>query len=150
MLLQQMHSIATRRPALERLSSYLSNRTMVIKIGDAISRQRQLCCGVPQGSVLGPLLFTTYCMPISAISPNKTLSITCTLTIRSCTRNPHARLRMLSEESGDEVETYIPISLDHTSSKQNRVMEKIVLSKQMNSLTIVNPVHHQYMSHIKM
>ena len=67
MLLQQTHSIATRVPALAWLMSYLSNRTMAIKIADAISRQRQLCCGVPQGSVLRPLLFTIKCKPISAI-----------------------------------------------------------------------------------
>ena len=67
MLLQQMHSMGTRGPALAWLTSYLSNRTMAITIGDAICRQRQLCCGVPQGSVLGFLLFTIYYRPISAI-----------------------------------------------------------------------------------
>ena len=63
MLLQQIHSIGIRGPVLAWMSFYLSN----IKIGDAVSRQRQLCCGVPRGSVLGPLLFSIYSMPTSAI-----------------------------------------------------------------------------------
>ena len=67
MLLQQMHLISPRDPALAWLSSYLSNRTVAIKIVDAISRRRQLCCGVPRGSVLGPLLFSIYSVPISAM-----------------------------------------------------------------------------------
>ena len=62
-LLKQMKSIAICESALAWIASYLSDRTLAVNIEDAISRRQQLNCGVPQGSVLGPLLFTIYCMP---------------------------------------------------------------------------------------
>ena len=60
MLLRQLYAIGIRESALAWLTSYLSDRTLAIKIGDVVSRQQRLECGVPQGSVLGPLLFTIY------------------------------------------------------------------------------------------
>jgi hypothetical protein len=39
------------------LKSYLSNRCQRVIIKDAISSVGELKAGVPQGSVLGPLLF---------------------------------------------------------------------------------------------
>ena len=42
------------------IKSYLSNRKQKIKIGDSFSESVILPLGVPQGSVLGPLLFTLY------------------------------------------------------------------------------------------
>ena len=40
--------------------SYLSNRTQVVKIGNIISKELNNDLGVPQGSILGPLLFLLY------------------------------------------------------------------------------------------
>ena len=45
---------------LSWIKSYLSNRKQKIKIGDSFSEAVILPFGVPQGSVLGPLLFTLY------------------------------------------------------------------------------------------
>ena len=39
-------------------SSYLSGRSQQIAINDTLSAEFELHCGVPQGSCLGPLLFT--------------------------------------------------------------------------------------------
>ena len=48
-------------------SFYLQNRQQSIKIKDTFSDKVTLSYGVPQGSVLGPVLFTLYTTPLSTI-----------------------------------------------------------------------------------
>ena len=48
-------------------SSYLQNRLQSVKIEDTFSDKVTLSYGVPQGSVLGPVIFTLYTTPLSAI-----------------------------------------------------------------------------------
>ena len=47
--------------------SYLSNRSQKVLINDVTSSARDLSCGVPQGSVLGPKLFNVYTLPLGDI-----------------------------------------------------------------------------------
>ncbi|CAH4026857.1 unnamed protein product [Pieris brassicae] len=42
------------------LRAFLTERTFFIATGEAASRPRPITAGVPQGSVLSPLLYTTY------------------------------------------------------------------------------------------
>ena len=51
--------------AFSWLQSYLSNRTQYVKLGNHSSSPVEPLAGVPQGSVMGPLLFTTYTSPLS-------------------------------------------------------------------------------------
>ena len=49
-----------RGPALNSLKSYLSNRVQSVQYRVTCSVRQTLSCGVPQGSILGPLLFVLY------------------------------------------------------------------------------------------
>jgi retron-type reverse transcriptase len=53
--------------ALTWLRSYLSGRTFRVKVEKSLSDTHSLKFGVPQGSVLGPLLFSCYTHPLANI-----------------------------------------------------------------------------------
>ena len=49
---------------------YLCDRYQCIKIGSVLSDAKRLLYGVPQGSVLGPILFSLYTTPLSKVIQN--------------------------------------------------------------------------------
>jgi len=53
---------------LQWLNSYLRSRTQAVTVMDAMSVLAELLFGIPQGSVLGPLLFVLYVLPLSDIA----------------------------------------------------------------------------------
>ena len=53
--------------ALQWFSSYLHSRSQSVIIGDTISLLKYLGFGVPQGSILRPLLFTLYIAPLQDV-----------------------------------------------------------------------------------
>ncbi len=54
-------------PALNWFKSYLSSRNFTLRLHNIQSSVFPITCGVPQGSVLGPLLFTAYTTPLSQL-----------------------------------------------------------------------------------
>ena len=55
---------------LDWFKSYLSDCVQCIKIGSILSDAKKLLYGVPQGSVLGPILFSLYITPLSKVIQN--------------------------------------------------------------------------------
>ena len=62
------HDFGITGTALKWLDSYLSKKTQTVKIGDSFSTKQKVLFGVPQGSVLGPVLFSLYSSPVTKIA----------------------------------------------------------------------------------
>lgn len=59
-LFDKLYNIGFRGPFLHLLKNFVSGRSQLVSIGDVRSEIVQLKAGVPQGSVLSPLLFNLY------------------------------------------------------------------------------------------
>ena len=59
-LLLKLQDVGLSPAALTWFSSYLSNRFQAVRINSELSDKLPIQSGVPQGSILGPILFSIY------------------------------------------------------------------------------------------
>jgi hypothetical protein len=68
-LLRKLNKYGIRGAPLDLITSYLSGRHQRVLYNGTLSEYKLVTCGVPQGSVLGPLLFLLYINDVTNVSP---------------------------------------------------------------------------------
>jgi hypothetical protein len=96
-LVQKLIKIPINPNFIQLIDSFLSNRTCSVKIQNIKSRPIALQAGVPQGSILSPLLYIVYCrdFPVTDAPRTKTRLFVDDTAVWTSQRNPAIAARIL-------------------------------------------------------
>lgn len=69
-LVLKLHRISLPNYLIQLIQNFLTNRQFTVRIGNIKSELKPIKAGVPQGSILAPILFNIYCYDIPDVSPS--------------------------------------------------------------------------------
>ena len=87
LLIAKLHAYGFSNDALLLVYSYLENRPHKVKINGTLSNYKHIELGVPQGSVLGPLVFNTYVSDLMSTQQTEVSSYADDTTIFACDKS---------------------------------------------------------------
>ena len=121
-LLAKLRFYGVSEISLKWFNSYLTNREQKTVVNGVLSNSCKIKCGIPQGSILGPLLFILYINDLQACDLNSRVRMYAddtSLTVAN------ANARELEQQMNNDLEEI------HTWLKANKLSLNIVKTKYM-------------------
>ena len=142
-LLKKLKYIGLSDDATNWIKSYLRNRITFVEIEGYMSSERHIKCGVPQGSILGPLLFLIYVNDMSQ-------SVNCGLLLYaddSCLIVTHKDVNYIEKTLNTNLSSLCDWLVDNKLSIHLGKTESILFGTR-NKLAKVNQLNIHYGDHV--
>ena len=135
LLLAKLDAYGFSRKALCLINSFLENRQQRVKINGSFSTHKQLSLGVPQGSVLGPLLFNIYINDLLlSIEDTDICNYANDTTISACDKNLESVIARLENVSSRIIQWFADNFMKLNTDKGHLM----VLGRNSNKKVTVN------------
>ena len=126
LLLKKLELYGIVNDEIRWFKSYLSNRSQVVKCHGNVSNEKVVNVGVPQGSVLGPILFLVFINDISQHVYTGTANLFADDTLIYCTGNDIAETKAKLQKCVNEISKWYKLN-------------NIIVNEEKCSSMVINP-----------
>jgi hypothetical protein len=134
LLVLKLRAYGLSDAATELIHNYLSNRKQMVKIGDACSTWLEILKGVPQGSILGPMIFNIFINDIFYfVEKSKLYNYADDNTLSFSHKDPNILKSVLESESNSLIDWF---NFNHMQANPDK-FQAIAVGKQTHDLTPV-------------
>ena len=145
-MLKKLHHYGGRGVALEWFQSYLTNRLQAVKLGQNLSEFQTITCGVPQRSVLGPLLVLIFINDIFISTSKVNFHLFADDTCIFCSKNDLSQLERNLNTSLEDISNLLKANKLTLNVKESNLL-LINLSKNKKLKETINIfIEHQKLS----
>ena len=136
-LLKKLNHMGIKEINLKWIKSYLENRFQSTICNNKRSKLDKIKCGVPQGSILGPLFFLVYINDIKNVLKNTKYQLYADDTVLYCSGNTYEDCAIELQKSLDEFVIWCSKNALTINTKKTKIMtfgskNKIKKAKYMN------------------
>jgi hypothetical protein len=149
-LLKKLYLYGIRGQTLALLTSYLSNRKQYVQFSNFSSTLQIINCGVPQGSILGPILFLLYINDIHCCSTIlKIILFADDTTLSLKHKNINVLYTLLNAELSKISEWMKANKLSINVSKTFYILFRSSVNNIINNKLLIDACEVKNVSHIK-
>ena len=140
LVLAKLHAYGVDIKSLKLLQDYLSNRTQRVKLDSTFSSWLKILLGVPQGSILGPLLFNIFLndmlwfvekTDICNFADDNTI-YTCAKSVNDIIENLQSDLKIVLKWFKDNQMMANPGKFQFMILSKNAINKSIAIDKRLN------------------